>query len=170
VLATPALGRLIRGRVRPLISLAYPAQDQVPRLVRAAHTGLVPARVRSLAVQLRNTSNEADQHRPRTAASGPRRAETTPIDHPARSSGRRGREFTPVTPTLQVTRPTACVVELLYGRYRCADLDRGGWMAGSSSVKLRGPMSWVDVGGEFVAAAVARLPMCRVRRGPIQWV
>jgi hypothetical protein len=32
------------------------------------------------------------------------------------------------------------------------------------------PMSWVDVGGEFIAAAVARLPMCRVRRGPIQWV
>jgi hypothetical protein len=28
----------------------------------------------------------------------------------------------------------------------------------------------LDVGGEFIAAAVARLPMCRVRRGPIQWV
>ena len=56
MLATPALGRLIRGRVRPLISLAYLAPDQVPRLVRAAHMCLVPARVRSLAVQLRNTA------------------------------------------------------------------------------------------------------------------
>ncbi len=39
--AAPALGRLVRGRVRPLISLAYPVPDQVPRLVCAAPPQLV---------------------------------------------------------------------------------------------------------------------------------
>ena len=39
--AAPALGRLIRGRVRPLISLAHPAPNQVPRLVCAAPPRLV---------------------------------------------------------------------------------------------------------------------------------
>jgi hypothetical protein len=43
VFAAPALGRLIRGRVRPLISLAHPAPNQVPRLVRATPPRLVPA-------------------------------------------------------------------------------------------------------------------------------
>lgn len=32
-----------RGRVRPLISCAYPARHQVPRLVHASHPRLVPA-------------------------------------------------------------------------------------------------------------------------------
>jgi hypothetical protein len=41
VFAAPALGRRIMGRVRPLISLAYPAPNQVPRLVRAAPPQLV---------------------------------------------------------------------------------------------------------------------------------
>jgi hypothetical protein len=43
VFVAPALGHLIKGRVRPPISLAYPAPNQVPRLVRAAPPGLVPA-------------------------------------------------------------------------------------------------------------------------------
>ncbi len=38
-------------------------------------------------------SNAADQHRPTTSATGRRPAEITTIDHPARSSGRRGRGF-----------------------------------------------------------------------------
>jgi len=42
VLATPALGRFIRERVRPLISLTYPVPNQVPRLVHSALTQLVP--------------------------------------------------------------------------------------------------------------------------------
>jgi hypothetical protein len=42
VFTAPALGRLIRGRVRPLISPTHPAPNQVPRLVRAAHPRLVP--------------------------------------------------------------------------------------------------------------------------------
>ena len=41
VFAAPALGRLIRVRVHLLISLAYPAPNQVPRLVWAAHPPLV---------------------------------------------------------------------------------------------------------------------------------
>jgi hypothetical protein len=43
VFAAPALGRLITGRVRPLISLGHPAPSQVPRLACTAPPQLVPA-------------------------------------------------------------------------------------------------------------------------------
>jgi hypothetical protein len=83
--------------VRPLISLAHAAGNQVPRLVRAVRTRLVPVCAGPSAVQQRNTaaqySNEADQHRPKTPTNGRRRAETTSIDRRVRSSGRRGRGF-----------------------------------------------------------------------------
>jgi hypothetical protein len=93
VLATPALGRLIRGRVRPLISLAYPAARPGPAPGPRRPHEPSPGPRAVLGCTAAQYSNEADQHRPRTAASGQRRAETTPIDHPARSSGRRGRGF-----------------------------------------------------------------------------
>jgi hypothetical protein len=93
VLATPALGRLIRGRVRPLISLAYPAARPGPAPGPRRPHEPSPGPRAVLGCTAAQYSNEADQHRPRTAASGQRRAETTPIDHPARSSGRRSRGF-----------------------------------------------------------------------------
>lgn len=52
-----------------------------------------------------------------------------------------------------------------------ADLDRGGSALNDERQfgKAYGElMSWIDVGGELIAAAVARLSMHRVPRGLVQ--
>jgi hypothetical protein len=67
--------------------------SQLPRSVGFAGAWVVPALRGELSCTAAKYSNEADQHRPRTSSNDQRPAETTPIECPARSSGRRGRGF-----------------------------------------------------------------------------
>jgi hypothetical protein len=90
VLAAPALGRLNQGRGRPLMSTDSSGATPDPALGPCRRGMASPGPARDLSCTAAEYSNEADQHRPRTAANDQRRAEMTSIDHRARSSGRRG--------------------------------------------------------------------------------
>ena len=91
MLPTPALGRLLRGRVRPLISLPQPARHQVPRLVCAVCARLVSGQRVVRSCTAAKYSNDANQHRPNTPARSPRRTETTSSDFRAENSHGTGR-------------------------------------------------------------------------------
>jgi hypothetical protein len=56
-------------------------------------------------------SNRVDRHRLNVTTNGPRRAETTPIDRSARSSGRRGRGFESRHPDSKTPAQRLCAIE-----------------------------------------------------------
>ena len=86
-----------RSRIRPQPGLrTYRPSPPAPAPSPFPGPCQSPPCAASAAVQLRNTATpptNTDQHRPTTPATDRPPAKITTIDHPARSSGRRGRGF-----------------------------------------------------------------------------